>query len=129
MITFKDLNIGDNLYVVNKGAEFGLRIETHKIVNKDYDCGYLELKLDDTNSVYIDELSFDSSRCGFLFTNINDAKTFFLQTYNSVYSELVGKAAKYLKKYNDIVEIMNDISEEREQIETELIIYGNNLES
>lgn len=126
---FKDLKEGDNIYVVNTGADFGIRIETHVVESiKVYDT-YKYLNLDDTSRLMVEEAFKNSDRLGFFFTDIEKAQKYYLEKEHEIYCSLVGKATKYLKKYNDIVEIMNNISEERDRIETELILNGSNLEN
>lgn len=133
-MTFKDLKIGDKVFVVNEEKTtfgrktFGIKIETRTIKKTFYECDDLVLVFDEGFG-YIDKTCENSKEYMPYFVNLQDAQKHFLKKEPEVYSSLVGEAAKYLKKYNDIVEIMNNISEERDKIETELIINGSNLES
>lgn len=129
MKTFKDLKVGDKLFIVNEGESFGIRIESPTITGIKYEYGSLVFELDDGLHGYLDKSQENLKRCGFYFANLKDAQEYYLEKEYEIYCSLVGKAAKYLKKYNDIIEIMNNISEEREKIETELIINGRNLEN
>lgn len=129
MKTFKDLKIGDKLYIVNEGESFGIRIEEPTIIGITHECGDLVLEFEGGLHGWIDETQENLKKCGFYFANLKDAQEYYLKKEHEIYCSLVGKAAKYLKKYNDIVEIMNNISEERDRIETELILNGSNLEN
>ena len=129
MKTFKDLKVGDKIYILNEGESFGIRIESPTIIDITHECGDLVLEFEDGLHGWIDEKQENMKRCGFYFANLEEAQKSYLKKEHEIYCSLVGKAAKYLKKYNDIVEIMNNISEERDKIETELILNGNNLEN
>lgn len=129
MKTFKDLKVGDKLFIVNEGSSFGIRIESPTIIGIKHEYGDLVFELDDGLHGYLNESQENLKRCGFYFANLEEAQRTYLEKEHEIYCSLVGKAAKYLKKYNDVVEIMNNISEERDRIETELILNGSNLES
>lgn len=128
-MNFKDLKIGDKLYVVNQGDSFGMRIEEHIINDIKFDELGMKLFMDDTSVVYVDKSVLNSNKCGCCFLDKKDAQKNFLKKYINVYSDFVHKASKHLKKYNDCVEIMNNISKEKDNIETELILNGSNLEN
>jgi hypothetical protein len=128
-MTFKDLKEGDNIFVVNEGEDFGIRIEKHEIIKFTQDSLTIELTLDDSSLLFIDKSLAEKERCSFYFTNLKDAMVYFLEREVETYSSFVRKAAKYLKKYNDCVEIMDSISNERDRVETELVLNGYNLEN
>ena len=125
---FKDLKEGDKIYVVNKGADFGIRLEIHVVESIEVYDTYKYLNLDDSGGLMVDDRCKDLDNIGFFFTNLEKAQKFYLKEEHEVYCSLIGKASKYLKQYNDLVEIMNNISKERDNIETELILNGSNLE-
>lgn len=126
---FKDLKEGDNIYVVNKGVDFGIRLETHVVESIEVYDTYKYLNLDDSGGLMVDDTCKDSDNIGFIFTNLEKAQKFYLKEEHEVYCSLIGKASKYLRQYNDLVEIMDNISKERDNIETELILNGSNLEN
>jgi len=130
-MTFKDLKKGDKLYVVNEGLDFGIRVEEHVIeeITEAYGGEYIAFKLDDTCTAYIYENNIEDDKCGVYFANKKDAQKYFLKKEHEIYCTLVGKASKYLRQYNNLVEIMDNISKERDNIETELILNGSNLEN
>lgn len=130
-MTFKELKKGDKLYVVNEGLDFGIRLEEHVIeeITEAYGGEYLAFKLDDTCTAYIYYTLFEGDKCGVYFTNKKDAQKYFLKKEHEIYCTLVGKASKYLRNYNNCVEIMNNISNERDRIEEEMILDGSNLEN
>ena len=126
---FKDLKEGDNIYVVNKGDDFGIRLETHVVESIEVYDTYKYLSLDDSCGLMVDDACKDLDNIGFFFTNIEKAQKFYLKEEHEVYCSLIGKASKYLRKYNNLVEIMNNISEQRDEIEQDLILNGYTLES
>ena len=128
-MNFKDLKIGDKLYVVNKGADFGIRLETHVVESIEVYDTYKYLNLDDSGGLMVDDTCKNSDNIGFFFTNLEKAQKFYLKEEQEVYCSLIGKASKYLRQYNNLVEIMDNISKERDNIETELILNGSNLEN
>ena len=129
-MNFKDLKIGDKLYVVNEGIDFGIRLEEHVIeeIIEAYGGEYLAFKLDDTCTAYIYKTLFKHDKCGIYFVNKADAQQYFLKKGQDVYFDLVKKAANALKEYNTYIEIMNNISKERDNTEQDLILNGYNLE-
>lgn len=130
-IKFKDLKKGDEVYVVNEGEDFGVRLETHKVemVVKKEEYNQDHIHLDDGTAFIVDWDFNEIDSQGFIFTNKIKAQKHFLNKVHDVYCKLVGTAAKRLRQYNQCVEIMNNISEERDRIETELILNGSNLEN
>lgn len=128
-MTFNDLKKENKLFVVNQGDSFGMRIEEHIINDIKFDELGMKLFMDDTSVVYVDKSILNSNKCGCCFLDKKDAQENFLKKYINVYSDFVHKASKHLKKYNDCVEIMNNMSKEKEDIETELILNGSNLEN
>lgn len=121
-MTFKELKEGDKLYIVNEGKDFGIRIEEHEIKKITSEYGDTVLKLDDTTSAYIDEILANTDKCGFYFINREDAEEYFLKKFNDVYYTLIARAAEYFKKYNRCVDIMNNISLIKDEIETDRIL-------
>ena len=128
-MTFKEIKEGDNIFVVNEGENFGIRIEKHEIIKITKDSFTIYLTLDDSSLLFIDKSLAEKERCGFCFTSLKDAMAYFLEKENEIYSSLVRKTAKYIKKYNDCIEIMNSISKEKDRVEKELVLNGCNLEN
>lgn len=126
---FKDLKEGDNIYVVNKGDDFGIRLETHVVESIEVYDTYKYLNIDDSGGLIVDDTCKDLDSIDFFFTNLKKAQKFYLKEEHEVYCSLIGKASKYLRKYNNLVEIMNNISEQRDEIEQDLILNGYTLES
>jgi hypothetical protein len=126
---FKDLKEGDNIYVVNKGSDFGIRLETHVVESIEVYDTYKYLNLDDSGGLMVDDACKDLDNIGFFFTNLEKAQKSYLKEEHEVYCSLIGKASKYLRQYNNLVEIMNNISEQRDEIEQDLILNGYTLES
>ena len=126
---FKDLKEGDKIYVVNKGSDFGIRLETHVVESIEVYDTYKYINLDDSGVLMVDDACKDSDNISFIFTNLEKAQKFYLKEEHEVYCSLIGKASKYLRQYNNLVEIMDNISKERDNIETELILNGSNLEN
>ena len=126
---FKDLKEGDKIYVVNKGADFGIRLEIHVVESIEVYDTYKYLNLDDAGGLMVDDACKDSDNIGFFFTNLEKAQKFYLKEEHEVYCSLIGKASKYLRQYNNLVEIMNNISNERDRIEEEMILNGSYLEN
>lgn len=129
-MNFKDLKIGDKLYVVNEGSNFGIRLEEHAIeeIIEAYGSEYLAFKLDDTCTAYIYKTFFEDDKCGIYFVNKAEAQQYFLKKEQDIYCDLIKKSANALKEYNTYVEIINNISKERDNIEQDLILNGYNLE-
>ena len=130
-MNFKDLKEGDEIYIVNEGIGFGIRLETHKIesiiIKEEYNQEYFYL---DDGTSFIVDLDFNKINSqGFIFSDKVKAQKYFLMKQPQVYSTLIGKAAGKLKQYNDLVEIMNNISEQKDEIEQDLILNGYTLES
>ena len=128
-MNFKDLKIGDNIYVVNKGDDFGIRLETHVVESIEVYDTYKYINLDDSGGLMVDDTCKNSDNIGFFFTNLEKAQKFYLKEEPEVYFQLIGKATKYLRKYNDLVEIMDNIISQKNNIETELILNGSHLEN
>lgn len=80
-MNFKDLKIGDKLYVVNEGIDFGIRLEEHAIeeIIDAYGGECLAFKLDDTCTAYIYKTLFENDKCGIYFVNKADAQQYFLK--------------------------------------------------
>lgn len=127
--TFNDLNVGDKIFIVNEGEPFGIRIETPTITEKKYECDDLVLEFDDGLHGWIDVSLQNSDRCGFYFANLQDAQEYYMQRVDNVYSKMMEKAAKAIKKYGELVVSMNNVSKERDNIKMEMIKNGCNLES
>lgn len=128
---FKDLKKGDKLYVVNEGLDFGIMVEEHVIegITEVYGGEYIAIKLDDTCTAYIYKTLFESDKCGIYFINKADAQQYFLKKEKDVYCDLIKKAANALNEYNKCIEIINNISKERDNTEQDLILNGYNLEN
>ena len=130
-MTFNELKKGDKVFIVNFGDSFGIRIEEHiiKEITKAYGGEYFAFKLDDTSTAYICKECINDDKYDFYFVNKNDAQEYFLKKYSDVYSSLIVKAAQHLKFYNECVGTMDNMSKEKDNIETELILNGYNLEN
>lgn len=130
-MAFNDLKKGDKLFVVNQGYSFGIRIEEHIIeeITEAYGGEYFAFKLDDTTTAYIYKDCINDDKCSFYFVNKNDAQEYFLKKYPDVYNGFIVKAAQYLKIYNECIGALDNMSKEQDNIETELILNGYNLEN
>ena len=138
-MNFKDVKEGDKIYIVNEGTDFGIRLETHEIksiVEKERINNVTKEKyitkyfyLDDGTSFTVDlEFYYDDTNIGFIFADKVKAQKFFLKKEQDIYCDLIKKAKNALKTYNECIELMNNISMQRDKIEQDLILNGYNLE-
>lgn len=116
---FKDLKIGDKVYAVTEHKEYGLRIETISITNIHiYSDGSMLFFIDnERKSFHIEPFLLGKNSFDIYFLDLDKAEDYFLEKYLDFYSGLIGKAFKYLEKYNTIKNTLDQMSHVKSLIE------------
>lgn len=124
--TFRQLQAGDVYYVVNTGTLCGgVRLEEYKILepfkklNKEGLSTMYIMKVEDYFDMYLDEIQLDYTSCGFLFTDLDEAKEYYIKKAGDVVEELSKEIeeiekvlkTKYRTLWNNRAHILQNLEE------------------
>ena len=120
--TFRELQTGDKVYVVNEGTSVGyIRIEEYILEEplteypEKIKGTYIARQKDCSYPLIIHESLLNESSCGFIFTTLEDAVEMYVNKSKEIQVKLKKKYLELIDEFNNIWSINNIISNNIEE--------------